>query len=372
MTNARSNLEKVLKLLGVCFLLFVVDGILSAEEGAGPVIRAGVHTSPPFVMDDGSGGFNGMAVDLWNMISGALGRRTEYREYRSVDELLAALQSGEIDVLVTNLTVTHARTQNLKFTYPWYDSGLRLMVNADSGTSFWGEFNQNGRVAIYTAFVVLFLIIVLLLTIFMRRRDPTFTRSWRDGLFCCLYEAIITFRSGRLMRDFGWVGHALGSIWMIFGVAVVAYITSTITSSMTTVSLSRDGIGSLGDLTGKSAGLLAGSASEEFMSDRGIFLKSFNNIDEAGNALAERQVQSVIADAPVLEYWAVTHPEKKVKVTGDLFRPEKYAFACGTGSALADAVSIQLIRLHENRSIQRLRSSYFGQAADRKTREIQP
>jgi ABC-type amino acid transport substrate-binding protein len=114
-------------------------------------------------------------------------------------------------------------------------------------------------------------------------------------------------------------------------------------------------------LTGKSAGLLAGSASEEFMGDRGVFLKLFNNIDEAGNALSERQVQAVVADAPVLEYWAVTHPGKKVRVSGDLFRPEKYAFAGASGSTLADAVSIQLIRLHENKSIQRLKSVYFGQ-----------
>jgi ABC-type amino acid transport substrate-binding protein len=355
-----SNVRNIFRLLEIAGLLFAAEGIFAADD-FGPVIRVGLHQSPPFVMDDGSGGFCGMAVDLWNIISGALGRRTEYREYRSVDELLGALQSGDIDIIVTNLTVTHARSQNLKFTYPWYDSGLRIMVNAEEQVSFWDAFRQDGRMVVYTVLVLLFLGVVVLVTLFRRRHDPEFTRSWRDGLSCCLYEVLFLSRSGELRKDTNWIGYLLSSIWMLFGIAAVAYVTSTVTSSMTTASLSRDGIASLADLTGKSAGLLAGSASEEFMGGRDVFLKLFNNIDEAGNALSERQVQAVVADAPVLEYWAVTHPYKKVRVTGDLFRPEKYAFACASGSALADAVSIQLIRLHENKSIQRLKAVYFGQ-----------
>jgi ABC-type amino acid transport substrate-binding protein len=367
-----SNIQKILRLLGICFLLFILDGILTAEElSPGPVIRAGLHKSPPFVMGDNSGGFSGMAVDLWDIISGALGMRTEYREYRSVDELLGALQSGEIDIVVTNLTVTHARTQNLKFTYPWYDSGLRIMVSADDHTSFWAEFRQSSRTVVYAVFVFLFVIVVFLVTLFRRRHDPAFTRSWRDGLSYSLYEVLFLSRSGEFRRDTNWIGYILSSVWMLFGIAAVTYATSAVTSSMTTASLSRDGISSLADLTGKSAGLLAGSASEEFMDDRGVFLKSFNNIDEAGNALAEKQVQAVVADAPVLEYWAVTHPGKKARVIGDLFRPEKYAFACVSGSVLADAVSVQLIRLHENRSIQRLKASYFGQAGGNAVREAE-
>jgi ABC-type amino acid transport substrate-binding protein len=353
----------------VLLLLFSYRGMPAAENET-EAIRAGIHVSPPFTMvyEEGwrrgngeSGGYYGMAIELWKIVEKELGFRTVYVPYQTVDELLAALQRGTIDVALTNLTITHERAQKVKFTYPWYDAGQRIMVKTVKKNTFWEDFKRNGQIPAYIALFGLFVLIAIVVTLIRRRIDPGFTRTWIEGLFCSLYEVIVTSRSGRLQRDFGWVGYALCSVWMFFGIAAVAYLTSTITSSMTTASLTQTSINSPADLHGKLTGVLAGSASEDYLRGVGTFLSTFADIDEAGTALMEGRVEAVVADAPVVEYWTYTHPAAGVTPAGDLFRHEKYAFALNRhNDRLAERVSLELIYLHELGLIAELKAKFMG------------
>jgi ABC-type amino acid transport substrate-binding protein len=333
-----------------------------AAQDTVPLMRAGIHLSPPFTMAGGDGEYYGMAIDLWQILEKELGFRAVYIPYPTVDELLTSLQEGAIDIALSNLTVTHERAQKIKFTYPWYDAGQRIMVKIVRKSSFWEDFKRSGQVPVYFALFGLFALIAIAVTLIRRRIDAGFTElGWIEGIFCSLYEVIITSRSGRLQRNFGWVGYAVSSLWMIFGMAAVAYLTSTITSSMTTASLSQTSINSPSDLRGTFTGVLAGSASEDYLRGMGNFLFTFADIDEAGTALSENQIQAVVADAPVVEYWAYMHPDAGVTATGELFHHEKYAFALNrNNSVLAEEISLGLISLHEQGRINELKLKFTG------------
>jgi ABC-type amino acid transport substrate-binding protein len=344
----------------VFFLGLALSCQAAAQDGARS-IRAGIHVSPPFTMTDGGGSYYGMAIELWQMVEKDTGLRTVYIAYPTVDDLLTALQQGAIDIALSNLTVTHDRALKMRFTYPWYDAGQRIMVKTVKKNSLWEDWKQAGQLPMYLALFGLFTLIAVAVTLVRRRIDPEFTKVWVEGLFCSLYEVIVTSRSGRLQRKFGWMGYALCSIWMIFGMAAVAYLTSAVTSSMTTASLTQVPINSLADLRGRYTGVLAGSASEEYLRGMGNFLVSFTDIDEAGSALSENRVQAVVADAPVVEYWAYTHPDAGVTPIGELFRHEKYAFALNRkNDDLAEAISLVLINLHEQGRINELKVKFTG------------
>lgn len=95
-------------------------------------LKVGLYVSPPFVIGQ-DGHFSGMAVELWEAIAADLDLRSEYLVLPSIRELVTATSTGDLDVAVTNLTITQGRAERIDFTHPWYDAGLRIMINEDRG-----------------------------------------------------------------------------------------------------------------------------------------------------------------------------------------------------------------------------------------------
>src|SRR5690606_33109022 len=104
------------------------------EAGQEP-LTVGVYVHPPFVMED-NGSFHGMAIDLWEWLAEQLDLEPQDVELANVDDLVDATTSGEIDVAVTNMTVTRDRVERIDFPHPWFDAGQRIMISEDSSGGF--------------------------------------------------------------------------------------------------------------------------------------------------------------------------------------------------------------------------------------------
>src|SRR5690606_3134261 len=118
--------------------------------------------------------------------------------------------------------------------------------------------------------------------------------------------------------------------------------TSSITSVMTVNHMSSD-IGSVADLQGKIVGVHAGGTSEAYL--RSVFVTTlpFDHINEAVEALENDEISAIVADNPVLEYFAHTNPSRPVDVVGNIFHPDKYGFAFSTGHPLVKQASVAII-----------------------------
>lgn len=333
----------------------------AAETEGIKKVKAGVFLSPPFVMLNQGDGYYGIAVDLWEAVSGTLRLETEYVEYNSLETLMEGLIAGEIDFIVTNLTVKYERARSMKFSYPWYDGGLRIMVKNDREDTLWHELKTNGQLHAYLWILLFILILSFLLTVFCRRKDPDYPKKWRDGLALSLYNLVIAVKTGVIEgKLFGWMGHLLAVIWMFSGIALVAYITSSVTSSMTKMTLTSE-INSLSELSGKVIGVETGGVEEQYLRALGFSTIAYDNIIDACEGLYDDKVNAVIGDAPVLEYLSCINKEKTVKVVGELFYPDKYAFATNKKHTdLMDRISIELIKIHDNGDIDNLKNRYTG------------
>src|SRR5690606_3374642 len=121
-----------------------------------------------------------------------------------------ATESSEIDVAVTNLTITRARAEIISFTQPWYDAGLRIMVPDRGGTNgFWDVIEGLRDAGHLRAYAWLLFVIVLAtigFTIFDRKFDPDFPKRWREGVAESFYHVMSIATSGRTSRKnlFGW------------------------------------------------------------------------------------------------------------------------------------------------------------------------
>ncbi len=349
-----------IRLAGMILLLFCTLIAHAEEQVTVCKMKVGVFISPPFVMNEDDA-YSGMSIDLWKIIGDELNIISEFVNYSTLEKLLLAIQSEEIDIAVTNLTVTYERAQLIKFSYPWYDAGLRIMVKSDKKSTIWNEMKRNGQLHSY---LIIFLILVTLTiaqTLLCRKKDPEFPEKWIDGLALSLLNLMQTLRGGALEYKFlGWFGHILAVVWMLAGIGLVAYVTSSITSSMTKISLTS-GISTLSDLPGKLIGVETGGVEESFLKKIGIQTTSYDNMLYAAEGLKNDEVHAVVGDAPVLEYWTHKNPGEKMRVVGTIFHPDKYAFAsCKKNSELIDNISVILIKLQESGKIKELKDYYMG------------
>jgi polar amino acid transport system substrate-binding protein len=354
----------VIALTVVSISLCALEEARSQETTASPPLRVGVYVSPPFVTRIGENSYSGMAIDLWTEVARRIGVTFDYREYDTVRDVLRDTAAGTLDAAVTNVTITRDRAEAAAFTQPWYDGGLRIMVHTEGSGGFWGIFTgleSAGHLRAYAWLILVILVATVGLTLFDRKFDSEFPKRWREGLAESLHHVMSIATSGRASRKnlFGWLGRIWQSVWLVVGVAVIAYITSSVTSVMTAVSLTGD-IHSLSDLPGRTTAVFTGTVAEDYARELGLPTRSYPNIDASVEALEAGEVDAIVADAPILEHYAHTNADRRVDVVGNIFHPDKYGFAFPHDSELVHAVTLEILALQETGVLQDMKQRYFG------------
>ena len=91
------------------------------------VLRIGVSAnSPPMIYKEG-GQHTGLEADLGRALAAEMGRTPHFVD-RSWDRLLPSLQAGEIDIVMSNMTITDERRILASFTNPYLQVGQMLLV----------------------------------------------------------------------------------------------------------------------------------------------------------------------------------------------------------------------------------------------------
>ncbi|WP_417711711.1 transporter substrate-binding domain-containing protein [Roseibium aggregatum] len=348
-------------------LVFFSFSTLAVAQDPAPELKqivVGVHESPPFVMIEGEE-VTGMAVDLWEYIAGEIGVEYTYKPYDTVGQLVDAVSTEEVDLAVTNLTITEKRAARFDFTQPWFDAGLRIMVSETPHVGFRGlieGLHDAGYLKAYGWLAFIILISTIGMTIFDRKFDKDFPGRWTEGVAESFYSVMSVVTSGKSPKRknlFGWVGRIWQALWLVCGIAVMAYVTSSVTSVMTSLSITGT-VHNVSDLQGKTVAVAQGSSAEEFTHDSIITSISTKNIQASVDALDRGWVEAIIGDAPVLEYYLHRNPQRELKVVGPIFQPEKYGFGLPHGSPLRREMTIEVIGAQEDGLIEDLHKKYFG------------
>ena len=118
----------------------------------------------------------------------------------------------------------------------------------------------------------------------------------------------------------------------------------------------------INDLQGKKIAALGGSFGEEQAKKiRNSKVKVFNDIDDCFVELKNVNVDAVINDRAVNEYFIATHPEFKFKTLDNLITNDKYGIivAQGNSTLLAD-INRALKALRDNGEYDKIYSKWFG------------
>ena len=97
------------------------------ESGTFKVGMSG--TQPPFTVVSKSGSLIGYEVDLANLLANAMGVKAEFVQ-KPFGELLSALEKGEIDAIMSGMTMTPKRNLQAAFVGPYIVSGKSILTTS--------------------------------------------------------------------------------------------------------------------------------------------------------------------------------------------------------------------------------------------------
>jgi polar amino acid transport system substrate-binding protein len=95
-------------------------------------LRVGMSgTQPPFSVISKSGSLIGYEVDLANLLAEAMGVKVEFVQ-KPFGELLPALEKGEIDAIMSGMTMTPKRNLKAAFVGPYIVSGKSILTTSSA------------------------------------------------------------------------------------------------------------------------------------------------------------------------------------------------------------------------------------------------
>jgi polar amino acid transport system substrate-binding protein len=364
-----------MQVVGICLVtvLFAADWQIRAAQAA-PLnrahtdptrIRVGIKPLEPFVFIDEDGQPSGFSIDLWNAIATDLRIQYEWVQAGTVNELIADIQSGKIDIAIAGISMTPERESLIDFTYPYFESGLQIMVQ---------ETPDAGSVSLsnilFPSIVFKMLGVGLVLLFFManliwlmeKRSNPEMPETYAAGIWDGLWWGLAmllrheyldkTKPNSFLKRLF-----AMGS--MVVGIVLIAEFTAAITASQT-VSQLRPTIEGLSDLQGRRVLTVAGTSADDFLLTQELRHATVETIADAYPALLNDEADAIVFDAPVLLFYSQNQGYGLVRVVGPIIQEENYGIALPTGSPLREPINTALLRLKSSGRYDKIYEKWFG------------
>ena len=100
----------------------------------GKKLRVGIAGEPPGVMTSQSGQVSGMSVEYWQELAQALDLDHELIHYSTVEEALAALADGKLDLALGSISITSERIAKFDFTQSVTRLQLTLLLPSSPPT----------------------------------------------------------------------------------------------------------------------------------------------------------------------------------------------------------------------------------------------
>ena len=301
-----------------------------------------------------AGAWQGLAVDLWNQIATRDQLPYVVSEWPSVREMLEASRAGRLDVAVGCLNVSPDRLERYRFSLPFQEDGLAVMVvqsRLDLGRSFIGALLTPTLLQLLGGYLLAIGVLSLLTwRVEKYAQQPRTLSDGRLRVFSKLFQVLATGPGSNTV-----VSTTRGN-----GVVLMAYMVRIVSASLLvgylTVNVARDvqgtasgGLRSEEDLRGLRVGARQGTVSEGLLNELNtvsnhapITIVPVTNIRAGLELLVERRIDALLGDNLQLRYLQL-HAQVNRRVPSlalQGIRPESQAFAFSPGLPEATAEQI--------------------------------
>lgn len=330
-------------------------------------LRVVTQRFEPFVVYEDQQ-YQGFSIDIWEAIAEELDIPYTLTGVNSIAKLLDDVKRGAADVAVSGIGITSQREEILDFSYPYYESGIQVMVPSRGGElgkviSLVGAVLRSPRLYYGIGiFVLILLIVAHLLWYFERRHNPEFPQDYFHGIWEAFWWAAVTVTTvgygDKVPKRF--LGRFFGLVWMFVGYFVFAYFTASIATTFT-VSELQGTINGIEDLPGKRIATVANSASAEFLDlQTNLLFRDYNTLEETFAAIENDNVDAVVYDAPVLQYFVSHEGQGNYQLVGDVFQVLNYGIALPQDSPYREPINAALLKIKEVGRYDEIYKNWFG------------
>ncbi|WP_082029815.1 transporter substrate-binding domain-containing protein [Ruegeria sp. ANG-S4] len=349
-------------MMRIFFALICLTFSVLAQQSQAQTLTVTTVTRPPFsYVEDGAQ--TGFSMDLLAALAESLDWDYEINRVDSFGDMLDAVQQGDADLAIANISITASRETMMDFSQPIFEAGLQIMIPSDAArrpSLLQALLSRELFIAIGLAFAIL-LGGGMLMWGFERRAQPYFDRKLNEAWFPSFWWALNLVVNGgfeeRMPRTP--FGRLLGVVLVVSSLFIVSVFTARITSVMTVDAITGS-VNSVNDLYGKEVGTITGSTAANFLNRREIEFTGYPGLQEMLTAFEDDTLNAIVFDAPILSYYATHEGRRIATMTGGVFLRENYGIAFPTGSPLVEDVNQALLALREDGTYDQIYRDWFG------------
>jgi polar amino acid transport system substrate-binding protein len=332
----------------------------SAEEAP---LRIAVYDAPPYGRVEPGGTIDGVSVDLWRRAAQALGRDYRLIPVAQMQAVIDGVERNDYDAAIGAITITPERLAHVDFSYPAHRSGVAVALRKEGGAvAAFSTYASVVRELSPLIAVTLGLLVAMGVAMWfaekpVRRSHDTAVASLRDGI----YWAVVTMTTvgyGDKTPKTG-NGRAIAVLWMLASVALVSILSTTIVSKMTADRVARARPLTEADLGGKRLAAAAHSSGAEFLQEKRLLYKSYDDLNAALIALARGEADAVVNSVGALRYAVASRFSDAIEAPQGVLAPAYMAIALPRGSALKRRLDAALVEITASAEWRRVEESYF-------------
>lgn len=336
-------------LVAVFALLSPLSFAQAGEENSAKLI-VGAIDIPPFATKSTSSAWEGLSLDLLDMIAGELGREYEVRQFSDIKALLHAVNAGDVDLIPALAAREEAETM-LDLTQPYYRSGLGIAVSGDDvGRGWLGYFRalDIGRFFLVVgALVFLWLLAGVSIWLLERRRNKAmFGGDLATGLGQGIWWAAVTMSTvgygDKAPVTAG--GRVIAIVWMFASIILVSSFTASIAASLTAEKLVGK-VRGVQDLPHVRVGIMVESTTRQWLRLRGISASEFPSPRAGLQAIADDKIDAFVFDEAVLRNITANEFAGLVYVLPDSFEHYYVSMAVRNNSPLREPINRAMLRI---------------------------
>ena len=317
----------------------------------------------------------GFAVELWENVARELQLEYEYVTVDTAKQMVESVQTKATDIAVGALSITAEREKVIDFSQPFYESGLQIVVQHNSGgitdiigTLMSNLFTWQLAVGVVVALLVMFLISHLVWLYEHPVNEEMWPRHYLTGLGESFWWTLSIFLVGGADNKgpVGLGGRIVATVWMFASVIAVSLLTASLSAVLTVNSLTGD-IDGPNALPGKKVATIAGSTCEAFLNRLGsnkqrVQVSTYPDVPACLDALKSGEVKAVVFDAPVVQYYVKKMGPESFDLVQPIFDRNNYGFGLQQDSPLRERINQVLLNLNENGVTDKLKETWFGKA----------
>lgn len=356
-----SNLGKLL-LISILSLTLLYA---SSEFPPNKVLVVGTKIAAPFSMKDKEGLWEGMSIELWDLIAKRLNIHYKIEEEPNLDQLIEKVSKHTLDVGIAAITITADREKKLDFTHSYYSTGLSIAIpkkNTNNILILLKSFFSFKMFILISSLGLILLFIGTITWLVERKKNPEhFNNNPIKGIASGVWWAVVTMTTvgygDMTPKTLG--GRLIALLWMFISLLLVSSIIAGVSSALTVAKLDYL-ISTPKDLARGKIASIEHSISDNYLKDRRIYPIYFKNVTEGLHAIIDKKVDAMVYDAPLLQYISNEKFSNDIIITDALFERQNYGIALPQESTLRESINRVMLEIIHSPQWDKIKYKYLG------------